>query len=143
MILTEQQIEFISNSLTFNGINSEELRDDILDHICTAIETDDSKDFEATFQKVIQQFGGYHNIKQIQRETNHTIRSKRMLKARRAFYTAFFAMIAILILGTLFKIMHWPYASYILSTGILVLLLFCLPLFFYEKYMRSILNHQS
>ncbi len=143
MSLTEQQIDFISNSLTHNGINSKELKEDILDHICTAIETERSEDFESTYKKVIQQFGGYQNMKQIQRDTNYTIHCKKMLKARRALYVSLYAMASILIIGTLFKIMHWPFASYILRTGIIALALLCLPLFIYEKYMKSILKHHS
>ncbi len=142
MNLTEEQIDFISNSLSFNGINSESLKEDILDHICTAIEAEEFEDFVTTYQKVIQRFGGYQNMKQIQKDTNYVIYAKKMLKARRAFYVSIYAMAAIFMMGSLFKIMHWPFANYMLSASVITLLLFCIPLFAYERHMKSNLNHQ-
>ena len=36
--LTEQQIEFVRSEILARGVNLDTLRDDLLDHICTAIE---------------------------------------------------------------------------------------------------------
>ncbi|KGO86537.1 hypothetical protein Q765_09925 [Flavobacterium rivuli WB 3.3-2 = DSM 21788] len=36
--------------------------------------------------------------------------------------------------GSLFKIMHWPFASILLLLGFIILNVLFMPLFFYHKY---------
>ena len=84
MNLSEQQIEFISNSLTINGINSEALKEDIVDYICTAIEVETPQNFESIYSRIIEQFGGYYNMKEIQKETTYAAYSKKNAKSSKS-----------------------------------------------------------
>ena len=70
MILTEQQINYIDKNLELYGLKNQTLKEDILDHICTYIENTDETNFDIAYQNAINQFGGYLNINQLQRETN-------------------------------------------------------------------------
>ncbi len=142
MILTDKQIEFISNNLEFYGIHSEHLKEDLLDHICSAIESYDTKDFKIAYHAVLSQFGGYQNIKQIQRDISISIHLKKVLRLKKMLHFMGYLTGTTLITGLLFKIMQWPFASIILLIGFIVLILIVLPLFFYEKHKESILNYQ-
>ena len=45
MELSEKHIAFIENNLTLYGVENKDLREDLLDHICTYIEHQNSDDF--------------------------------------------------------------------------------------------------
>ena len=70
MILKDIHIEFIENNLKLYGVKSKDLREDLLDHICTYIETSDSQDFDSLYQEALQKFGGYTSFQNLQLETN-------------------------------------------------------------------------
>jgi len=143
MNITDQQIDYISINLTVNGVTSTELKEDIIDHICSAIEADNSQDFETLYKKVIAEFGGYGKMKQIQKEAKYTIRAKKMLKTRKASFVITFSMLALLLIGTLFKIMHWPLANIFCVVSIGALILISLPLFIYQSHLKTTLQIQS
>ncbi len=142
MNITDKQIDYISETLTRNGIQSKDLKETIVDHICSAIEADHSQDFETVYNKVIAQFGGYSSMKQIQKETNYTVRAKKMLQARKAYLIAYSATAAMVIVSALFRIMHWPFESWLWLTTFALVGLFCIPLYCYVKYMRHTLKIQ-
>lgn len=143
MKLTDKQIDFISNNISFYGVHSNELKEDLLDHICTAIENSNSNDFETTYKKVIQQFGGYASITQTQEETQFQLHTRKAIRYKKALFFTGYITTSILSLGLLFKFMHWPYAGMFLALGFLFLILICLPLFFLERHLLSLLHHQS
>ncbi|WP_452598409.1 hypothetical protein [Pontimicrobium sp. MEBiC01747] len=143
MNITDKQIDYISKNLTANGITSIELKDDIIDHICSAFEANNSQDFKMVYKKIVNEFGGYDKMKRIQKETDYTLRAKKMLKARKASFVITFAMIALLLIGILFKIMHWPLANIFCVTALGSLILISLPLFIYQSHLKSSLQIQS
>jgi hypothetical protein len=120
MILTDQHIKFIENNLKLYGVKSKDLREDLLDHICTYLETIDSQDFEGLYQEALQKFA------------LHAIRLKRVLHL--------VSTIAVLLImtGLLFKMMHWPYATILLFSGCIVFILVVIPTYFYDRYKSSI-----
>ncbi len=138
MILTDQHIKFIENNLKLYGVKSKDLREDLLDHICTYLETIDSQNFEGSYQEALQKFGGYASFQNLQLETNlqkfalHAIRLKRVL--------LLVSTIAVLLImtGLLFKMMHWPYATILLFSGCIVFILVVIPTYFYDRYKSSI-----
>lgn len=143
MNITDEQIAFISNSLEFHGLQSESIKEDILDHICTTIEASNHTNFEQAYEEAIQKLGGYYNIKQLQSETKQLLHAKTMLKAKRGLFFSGLAMTVVFSTGLIFKMFHWPYANIMLLVGFSVLILIYFPLFFYAKYRRSIINYQS
>ena len=142
MNITDKQIDYISNTLTKNGIHSKDLKETIVDHICTAIEADNHQDFETVYNAIIAQFGGYSAIKQIQKETNYTLRAKKMLKANKVFSIVSYATVALIIVSALFKIMHWPFASNLWLTSFVLAGVLCVPLYCYVRYMKHTLKIQ-
>lgn len=142
MKLEEKHIDFIENSLKFHGVKDEGLREDLIDHICTFIERQDSNDFNALYQEALQKFGGYASFKNLQLETNIQKFAKERALLNKLKIVFGFTMIVLLMLGSLFKIMHWPYASSMLIAAILTFIFGVLPLLFYANYKRSIYKFQ-
>lgn len=134
MILTEEQIEYISTNLEFYGIASEELRNDVLDHICTHIETGNFEDFETAYKDALQKFGGYSAMGTIQRETYLMVTFKKNLRRQKLVYLSGFIALSLMCIGILFKLFHWPGANILLFCGFLMLAFGFLPLFFYQRY---------
>ncbi len=134
MRLTDQQVEYISTNLELYGLKNEDLKENILDHICTFIEHSKHTDFEEAYQAAIQKFGGYSNINLIEQETKLLLhfqsRKKRILLA-----VILNRLVSILIVaGSIFKMMHWPHATLLLFLGFTALIIIALPLYLYSKY---------
>jgi len=138
MQIEEKHIAFIEKSLTLYGVQSESLREDLVDHICTYIESKDANDFDALYQEALQKFGGYASFQNLQLETNLQKFNKERVVLNRIQIVLGFTMIALLMLGMLFKIQHWPYASAMLVGAILTFVLGVLPVLFYGRYKKSI-----
>jgi len=140
MELTENQIEYIQTNLNFYGINNAELNEDLLDHICTIIENSNSDSFEDAYHTAIHKLGGYRNFREIQRETD--LQKFSSAFAIRKKYVFGSAAISLVLLGTgvLFKIMLWPFASFILFGGFLAFLLIAIPIFFWDRYKTAVEN---
>ena len=143
MRLTDQHIDYISTNLELYGLKNQDLKEDILDHICTHIEQAETDNFDQAYQAAIHKFGGYLNINYIQTETNTQLYFK-SAKNRTKLLFVFGLLTAILFAtGSLFKIMHFPYAGIILFLGFTFLIFMTLPLYFYSKYKDKSLKYQS
>lgn len=138
MILTDQHIEFIENNLKLYGVKSTDLREDLLDHICTYIETNESQDFDSLYQEALQKFGGYSSFQNLQLETNYQKFAKQIITINKLKFSFGFLVILFLVTGLVFQMMNWPYANAWLLCAILVSVLIILPIHFYAKYKKSI-----
>lgn len=138
MDLTENHVAYIRTNLEFYGIQNEELSEDLLDHICTCIENDQSGNFEESYQSAIQKLGGYRNIKELQREANAQKFAADFVKRKKYVFGSISISLFLITTGVLFKIMHWPFASIILFIGFLAFLFLAVPLFFRDRYKSSI-----
>ena len=134
MILTDNQIDSISCDLDVLGIKSSELKDDILDHICSDIEARKGINFDEAYQTVIKKFGGNQAIEQIQKDTDYLLNYKRTLLLKRALYISGFIVSFLMSTGIMFKVMQWPFAGMILLIAFVLLNFVLLPIFFYERY---------
>lgn len=137
MILTDNQIDSISLDLESLGIKSNELKDDILDHICSDIESREDTNFEDAYQNVIKKFGGEKAIEKIQKDTNFLLDYKRSVRLKQAVYISGFIVSFLMSTGIMFKIMQWPFAGIILFSAFMLLNFILLPIFFYQRYHAS------
>ena len=138
MKLQEKHIDFIENSLKLYGVKSEALREDLIDHICTHIEAQDSEDFNALYQEALQKFGGYSSFQDLQLETNLQKFAQEVILLSKLKFSASCIVLLLFVLSFIFKIMHWPYANTIMIAGLLVAVLVLVPIHFYTKYKSSI-----
>lgn len=134
MTLTEEQIDYIATNLEFYGVESEELRNDLLDHICTYIESGDFFDFDTAYRDAVQKFGGYSAMGNLDRDTYLLTTFRQNLRRQKWLQALGLACAVLLSVGALFKFMHWPLASIIACLGFVVLILGFLPMYFYQRY---------
>lgn len=138
MTITAQHIEFIERNLKLYGVKSKDLREDLLDHICTYIETNASDDFDTLYQEALQKFGGYSSFQNLQLETNLQKFAQQAIRIKRMLHLISTLAILLILTGLLFKMMHWPYATILLFSGCVVFILIVIPTFFYDRYKSSI-----
>ena len=137
MILSDKQIDFIDQSLSFYGIESKSLKEDVTDHICTYIESREGH-FDDLYKEAINEFGGYVAIKNIQNETRQQLYTEKYLKLKQLVSIFGYLVVGFFIISYLFKIMQWPYSNILLTITLSLLVLGFCPLLLYFNYKKSI-----
>jgi hypothetical protein len=134
IVLSEEQVQYILEDLEQKGIELEELRLSLLDHICCVLEEElnDPTKFQDHYRKVLPRFFK-RELREIQEETELLMRFKNYYAMKRtmiisAGFTAF-----TFVTGALFKIMHWPGASVMILLSIVTLCFIFLPILFIFK----------
>ena len=140
MELSEKHITFIENSLTLYGVENKDLREDLVDHICTYIENEESNDFNKLYQNALQKFGGYTSFQNLQLETNYQKFAKEIVTINKVKFSSGFMVILLLVMSLVFQMMQWPYANAWLLGAIVVSIVVVLPVHFYGRYKKSILK---
>lgn len=132
--LSDNEIDQVYDVLIERGLTFETLRDELLDHICCIIE--EQMELGAKFHTALtnaeKQFGP-SGIERTQEATIHLL----TLKLRKMKKTA--SILGIIggvttILGTLFKVMHWPFAGVLLLSGLAFTALLFMPTALYVNY---------
>lgn len=138
MILSDQQIEYIEKNLELYGVKSKDLKDDLLDHICTYIESNESNDFDFLYQEALQKFGGYASFQNLQRETHLQKFANEIIAFNKLKFILGGMTTLLLVVSLIFKMMHWPYANVIMIFAIVLFTIIILPIHFYTKHKKSI-----
>lgn len=128
-VLTDEQIEFIRNDIRLNGIELEELQLDLLDHICCVIETEHNAEnnFEAFYRSILPRFYK-RSLREIEEETHLLLTFKNYYAMKKImFMSGAFSAFTVLI-GSLFKIMHWPGAALLFVIAIALFSFVFLPI---------------
>lgn len=128
-VLTDEQIAFIRNDIRRNGIELEELQLDLLDHICCVIETEHTaeNDFETFYRSILPRFYK-RSLREIQEETHLLLTFKNYYAMKKVmFMSGAFSAFTVLI-GSLFKIMHWPGAALLFVIAIALFSFVFLPI---------------
>jgi hypothetical protein len=137
MELTDDQIDFIRKDVQMRGIKLNSLEDNIVDHICCIIEAHPGSDFNMVYAEVMNMFGEKGFLK-IQEETVLLLNIKKEEKMKKTMYAIGFIATFMTTTGLLFKLQHWAGASIILVLGIMLINFGFLPMYFYDRYKRSV-----
>lgn len=138
MELTTEQIDFIQQDVQQRGVTMHGLTDSLVDHICCVIENNtEDNEFYKAYQKAIETFG-MRGLEKTQRDTIFLLNLKKEIIMKATMYLLGYVAIFLCSTAFLFKIMHWPGASVILVLGVVLLNLGFLPMYFYDRYKRSI-----
>lgn len=132
--LSNKQIDYILNDICARGVEMESLQLNLHDHVCCIIEQnlEENGDFESFYQKTIKTF--YKDeLWEIEEETLLLLTYKNYYAMKKIMITSGTFSAATMILGILFKFMHWPGASVLLILGIGTSSLIFLPLLFILK----------
>lgn len=119
--LTLKQIEIIAGDVTAGGITFSHLHEDLVDHICCMVEEGlyAGLPFDVAYNKVKQMYGA-KGLKKVQEDTILLIDKKyRIMK--KTMKTIGLVSLALVTIGALFKIQHWPGAGILLTLGFFIL----------------------
>lgn len=125
--LTQEQLLIVNEIVSNSDITYSHLPDDLIDHICCDIESEMSVglSFNKALERVQCKFGD-SGLQRIQEDTILLIDQKyRFMKTTMKIFGN--VSLALIGLGTIFKILHWPGASIGLSLGFLLLGLIFYP----------------
>jgi len=129
--LSEKQIDYILNDISARGVEMESLQQNLLDHVCCIIEQNlEAKgDFESFYQKTIKTF--YKDaLWEIEEETLSLLTFKNYYIMKKIMLISGTLSAFIILIGVIFKYMHWPGAALILPFGLLLTGFVFLPLLF-------------
>ncbi len=132
--VSDDNYERIRGDLVRLGLTYDRLLDDMLDHVCCMVEEQMStgKDFESSYRQVLGSIPD-RQLTVIQHQTllNMDKKFQRMKK-----FTYQFGLIAalIVVIGSVFKKLHWPGSGILLTVGILLVVVGFLPLYFSTSY---------
>lgn len=133
--VTDEQVDFILDDITKKGIVTEDVRYNILDHVCCVIENEMplGKDFYEFYRDTIARF--YRKeLREIEEETKQLITFKYYRAMRRTLKITGGITVALILLGSLFKFQHWPGAGILLLLSLGFFGLVFIPLNIIMKY---------
>ena len=137
--LTDENIEFITRIINGSGIESVEMKEDLIDHFCCIIEEEMKKglSFKQSYDKAYQNICP-DGFDEIQRETVYLLTSKKIKSMKRLLYVSGY-LSAIGITTTVFlKLSHLPHPgiTFLLTSAILIFLF--VPSLFINLYKRDL-----
>lgn len=132
--LTDNQIDQVYDVLIDHGLTYETLRNELLDHICCIVEEqmEHGVQFHNALNSAQKQFGPL-GIERTQEATIFLLTLKLRKMKKIASILGIIGGVTT-ILGTLFKVMHWPFAGILLLTGLAITGLLFMPAALYVNY---------
>jgi len=144
--LTDEQIDFIADQVNKSKIDSNELKEDLIDHFCCIIEDDIrlGKSFEESYNRAYQIVcpNGFDEIYQ---ETILLLTSKNIIIMKKLLFSLGFITMVFLVTSFLFKALHWPGAGVLLVIASFVLIFVFVPLvllYFYRKQFSKYVSYK-
>ena len=133
--VTEAQVEFILKDIEARGVVLEDLRDNLLDHMCCIIEEemDEKGDFKVFYESVLPRFFR-ENLLEIQVETDNLIKFKNFYSMKKILKISGIATVFFTTMGAILKTFHLPGASVNIVLGGFVFSLIFLPLLIAIKF---------
>lgn len=116
--LGDLEFDFIERDLKSRGIVSEDLRDNLLDHICCILENEmnENDDFDEYYHRILPRFFK-NEPAEMQTETDNLLKFKNFYTMKKILNFSGIATVVLTILGALFKSMHWPGAAMLIILG--------------------------
>lgn len=142
--LTERQIEYIAQAINRSKIESADLKEDLMDHFCCAIEEEMKKglNFEDSYQKAFLNICP-DGLDEIQKETIFLLTSKKIKAMKKLLYVSGYLSAIGLTTTFVMKSTHIGGAmiTLLLTTAILVFIF--LPTLFITLYKRAFTKNLS
>jgi hypothetical protein len=132
--LSKEQVDFILDDFQQKGIEMEELRFSLLDHICCLIEEKwgDNRSFESVYRQLLPLFFE-KELGEIQKETDLLLTFKNYYAMKKTMMISGGFVAISFVLGSLFKIFHLPGAGILYVLAMTVFSFIFLPLLFLLK----------
>ena len=139
MKLSVDQEEYVYNRVKTAGVGIESLRNDIVDHLCCVIETQHGrgKPFDQLLNEAIAELAP-NGLKQLENQTLFLLNSNRIIIMKKLMYSIGFIGALFLTIGLTFKVMHFPFATMLLTSGLALLLFLFMPMLAFDHYKVAI-----
>jgi hypothetical protein len=127
--ITGNQVDFILDDIEKRGVTTEDVRDNILDHVCCIIENEMNSEanFKEFYRNTIARF--YEKeLGEIEEETQVLLTFKNFHAMKRTLKISGIISIILIVLGVTFKSMHWYGASVMVVLGLAFFSLVFIPL---------------
>jgi hypothetical protein len=127
--ISDKQVEFILNDIEKRGVTTEDLRYNILDHVCCIIESemDNDMSFNEFYRNTIARFY-QKELGEIEEETQILLTFKNYYAMKRTLKISGITSIIFIMIGVIFKTMHWPGAGFAVVIGLSFFSLIFIPL---------------
>ena len=142
--LTDTQIDFIEEQINQSQIQSNELKEDLVDHFCCMIEDDIKRglSFDAAYEKAYQSVCP-NGFDEIHKESLLLLTSKNIITMKKTLYISGFIASVLVTTTFLFKALHWPGAGIVILVGFFALVFVFLPILLWYLYRREISRYGS
>ncbi|MCG2612943.1 hypothetical protein LZZ85_01585 [Terrimonas sp. NA20] len=137
MTLSEWQISQVENRIDESNIGIEELRNDLIDHLCCCIEADMNAglSFDEALRRAWIQVCP-NGAKEIETETLFLLHKTIYLMKKITYLSGLFASV-FMIIGSLMRFLHWSNSNSVFAIGILSFVFVFLPLFLSIRFRHS------
>lgn len=127
--ISEQELALLSRDMDRQGLTYTRLKNELLDHICCQIENymREGLTFNEAYRKVKREMGS-RRITQVQDATLYLINQK-YRRMKKTMLVLGICSVVTIIIGTVFKTLHWPASGILLTLGLTSFALAFLPLF--------------
>lgn len=133
--VSDEQVDFILQEIEARGVTMKDLQWNLLDHMCCIIENEMSEtdNFDQFFQRLLPRFFN-DNLREIQEETELLLTFKHFYAMKKTVNISGLLAAIFTLLGSVFKVMHWPGAGVSFVLGIAIFSLIFLPLMIALKF---------
>lgn len=130
-ILTDSQFEFIAGKVNKSSILSSEMKEDLIDHFCCAIEEEMHKgmSFEKAYDMAYQNICS-NGFDEIQKGTVFLITSKKVIIMKKFMYVSGYLSLIGMSTSAIMKIMHISGGILLFMLSSFIFILLFLPVFF-------------
>ncbi len=127
--ITDNEIDFILNDISKRGIKTDDVRDNILDHVCCMIENEMKMgtNFKEFYKNTISQFY-LNNLSEIEEETQLLLTFKHYYAMKRTVKISGICSILLFVIGSILKSFHLPGAGVAIVLGLSFFSLVFIPL---------------
>ncbi len=134
-MITEEQEQVIIDQVESSKISNQSLKEDLIDHLCclTEIQMDKGASFEDAL-KVAQVQTAPNGLSEIEKETIFLLNYSKIIFMKRLTYLSGYLFSLIWAAGAIFKTLHLPGASEMLTGGGIGLVFIFFPLLMINKY---------
>jgi hypothetical protein len=133
--ITDDQIDFILDDICAKGVLIEDVRYDLLDHICCVIENEmpENGDFHKFYEYILPRFFK-ESLQEIQAETELLLKFKHYYAMKKSLYISGLTSAALTLIGATLKTFHLPGAGIMIVLGVVLFALVFLPLMIALKF---------
>lgn len=127
--VTDDEVDFILDDIGKRGVTTEDVKYNILDHVCCIIENEMSEEmnFNEFYRHTIARF--YRKeLGEIEEETQQLLTFKHFYAMKKTLKISGVTSIILILFGVIFKAMHWPGAGMGIVLGLSFFSLVFIPL---------------